>query len=201
MIAHINGTVSAIQDGAVIIEIAGLGWSVQVPSVESFQGVKTVTLYTYMHWNTEQGPSLYGFKTETEKKLFILLVGCSGIGPKMALTILGQLSPILFIKAIQENDEKALSAISGIGPKKAEQIVVQLKHKVAKLIDTGIIDETDESLSMQDWKHITQVLQSLNYSKGEIELALQHVRKEQQQGKVHFDLLIRQALSFLAKRA
>ena len=199
MFSYIQGKIAQIEENSVTLDIFGCGIQFFVPNEEIFKNKESIKLYVYMHWNAENGPSLFGFSSETEKKLFLLVISCSGIGPKMALALLGHLPTALLIKAIQENDEKALSSVSGIGPKKAEQIIVQLRHKLSKLLDSGLIIEGDDSINMQEWKNITQVLQSLNYSKGEIDMALAHIRKENKP-TANFDLLMRQALSFLAKR-
>jgi Holliday junction DNA helicase RuvA len=199
MLSHVTGKVSLVSDGCLTLDIAGFGLQFQVPNPSLFKDKEIITLQLYMHWSSENGPSFFGFLSETEKKLFLLVISCSGIGPKMALSLLAQLPPALLIKAVQENDEKALSSVSGIGPKKAEQIIVQLRHKLPKLLDSGLIVDGEDAVNMQEWKNITQVLQSLNYSKGEVDMALNYIRKENQSG-ANFDLLMRQALSFLAKR-
>ncbi len=199
MLTYITGKVVLVGEGCVTLDVFGFGLQFQVPSTEIFNNKETATLHVHMYWNAENGPSFFGFSSESEKKLFLLVISCSGIGPKMALSLLAQLPSALLIKAIQENDEKALSSVSGIGPKKAEQIIVQLRHKLGKLLDSGLVVEGKDSISMEEWKNVTQVLQSLNYSKGEVEMALSHIRKENQ-GGANFDFLMRQALSFLAKR-
>ena len=67
----------------------------------------------------------------------MLVIGCSGIGPKIALAVLAHLGAQGFVEVVSCGDERALSKVNGIGPKKAEQIIVQLKHKVSKLISSG----------------------------------------------------------------
>ncbi len=153
-----------------------------------------------MHWNQEQGPSLFGFLSELEKTVFLLIISCSGIGPKIALAALGELTPAQFLQAIQEGNTKALSSVSGIGAKKAEQMILNLKDKVTKLIQTqGIIGTSDETNALAQWSNVTQVLQSLNYSKGEIEAAMRYIGKECAGRSLPFDELLRKALSFLSK--
>ena len=200
MFSSMTGAVTGLHQGMIILNVNGVGFQLFVPLSDIFQANQQVSLSVYMHWNAENGPSLFGFSSELEKETFLLIISCSGIGPKMALALLNQLSPSLFIKAIQEGDQKALSSVSGIGPKKAEQIIVQLRHKVEKLLDKGMVFEDGaDNLRLEEWKNVTQVLQSLNYSKTEIETALAYVRKENQ-ANGNFDFLIRQALSFLSKR-
>ena len=200
MFSYIRGTVKGVVDNQLILEVYGIGFSLLVPNHELFQREKEITVATYLQWNQEQGPTLYGFSNDYEKAIFILVIGCSGIGPKIALLILQNLSPTAFLRAIQTSDIKALSSISGIGPKKAEQLIVQLKHKVTALIDrTWDVGSAEEAAQLEQWKNITQVLQSLNYSRQEIDQALSQLSQDIQ-GDVAFDVLMRKALSFLAKK-
>ncbi len=88
--------------------------------------------------------------------------------------------------------------MSGIGAKKAEQIIVQLKHKVAKLVESGVALGSSETLEKRH--EISQVLKSLNYSPQEIRSAMAYVNEKYPQNTVAFDALLRHALAFLSKR-
>jgi Holliday junction DNA helicase RuvA len=200
MLSYLRGTICSILQNAIILDTHGIGFSFQVPSPEFFQGKKEVTVPIYMHWNAENGPSLYGFSSDLEKTVFLLIISCSGLGPKIGLAVLHQMSPGAFLQAIQEGDHKALSGVNGIGAKKAEQIIVQLRHKVAKLVESGVALEGEAQASLEQWRNITQVLESLNYSRQEIERALSHLRETGGGKAPSFDGLVRKALSFLAKK-
>lgn len=200
MFSYLKGKVATISESTITLDVQGVGFAFQVPSPEFFQGKQEVTVPVHMHWNSDNGPSLYGFSSELERTVFLLITSCSGLGPKIGLAVLNQLSPNVFLQAIQEGDDKALSSVSGIGAKKAEQIIVQLRHKVSKLIDSGVALEQGAQESLEQWKNLTQVLQSLNYSRQEIETTLAYLRKECGGTGVSFDALMRQALSFLAKK-
>jgi Holliday junction DNA helicase RuvA len=152
-----------------------------------------------MHWNQENGPTLFGFKDLIEKELFTLIISCSGIGPKIALAILDHLGPHAFVEAVQMGDHKALSGVSGIGGKKAEQIIFNLKNKVDALAKTGKI--THRSATMTHWNTVSQALESLHYSRPEIQNALDYA-KEKLAGSTtaSFDQLMRHALAALSKQ-
>lgn len=198
MINFLCGTIKAIDERHLTVMVSGVGFDVQVPDTSGCVIGKDIELHIYAHWSPEQGPTLFGFTSALSKKIFIQCISCSGIGPKIGLAILEQFSPGDFVKVIQTSDEKALSKINGIGAKKAEQMVVQLRHKVAQLMQDGACVEVDDDLAQ--WKKIADVLTSLGYSRAEIALALGHLRESG--GAVsQFDHLIRNALSFLAKRA
>lgn len=203
MFAFIKGKVTSISAPVVTIEneSGSIGYAICVPQPHFFAQGSEVVVYTYMHWNQEQGPSLFGFLSELEKTVFLLIISCSGIGPKIALAVLSELTPVQFLQAVQEGNVKALSAVSGIGPKKAEQIILYLKEKVAKLIQSqNLVGMAGESQALAEWSNISQVLQSLNYSKGEIEAAMRHVGKECAGKQLPFEELLRKALSFLSKK-
>lgn len=199
MVHSLTGTVTAHTDSALVLSVGPLALQLQVPHPSAFQVGSSCSVQVYMHWNQEQGPSLFGFSDELEKAVFLLVISCSGLGPKIGLAVLRDLGSRRFLEVIQAGDDRALSKVSGIGPKKAEQMIVQLKHKVAKLLDSGIKIAGAEHA--EQWHNITQVLESLNYSRTEIASALKHVRESDGAAGTSFDQLMRQALSFLAKRS
>lgn len=199
MIHNLVGTVKEIKDQAIVIDIGSLAFQVAVPQESVFQIACQIKLHIYMHWNQEQGPSLFGFQEELEKKVFLMIIDCSGIGPKIGLAVLACMPPQQFLEVIQSGNEKALSKVNGIGAKKAEQMIVQLKHKVAKLLESGV--EISGSAQLTHWQNLTQVLESLNYSRAEISAALKHLRDSEPQINAPFDQMMRRALSFLSKKA
>jgi Holliday junction DNA helicase RuvA len=201
MFSYVRGTVKGVIENQLTVDVHGVGFCLFVANPELFQKEKEVTVAVHMQWNQEQGPTLYGFANEYEKAVFLLVVSCSGIGPKIALLVLQNLSPTHFLRAIQTADIKTLSSISGIGPKKAEQLIMQLKHKVTALLDREWSEQrSHDTVAFEQWKNITQVLQSLNYSRQEVDQALSYIAQESQGSDISFDVLMRKALSFLAKR-
>ena len=198
MLASITGTIKAIKERSVHVDMGVLGFQVSVANESLYHLEQKVHLCTYMHWNQEQGPTLFGFSNELEKTLFLTIIDCSGIGPKIGLAVLGDLGAERFIEIVQAEDEKSLSKVSGIGPKKAEQMIVQLKHKVAKLLDNGL--QVVGSAQVTQWQNIQEVLESLNYSRPEIMAAMKQLRESEPQINAPFDQLMRRALSFLAKK-
>lgn len=190
MIEYISGKVVEVEEAALVLDIAGIAVRMAMPHALTMQVGKGVTVYTYMYWNAEQGPSLFCFKTTVERSLFLSLISCSGIGPKIAIAILSQFTPSLLVQAITENNIKALSAVPGIGAKKAEQLIVQVRHKLPPILAYT----ADESHLRQ----IADVLTSLHYSRPEITRALQHVQQDSQ--AIPFDQLLRKALAFLVRQ-
>jgi Holliday junction DNA helicase RuvA len=198
MVDYFIGTVKEAREQEIILDIGSMGIALQVASGHHFSQKDQIKIYNYLHWSAENGPSLFGFATVQDRSVFKVIISCSGIGPKIALAILADLGTQNFLHAISTADDQMLSRVNGIGKKKAEQIIVQLKHKVADLIEAGTVDISD----MKDISHFNDVslaLQSLNYSRIEIGRAMEYVKKHAK-GEVTFDLLLRQALSYLAKQ-
>jgi Holliday junction DNA helicase RuvA len=198
MIHMITGVVKAQYDQSLMVDIGSIGFLIQVPQGTGFQVGTTIALHTYLHWNQEQGPSMFGFASEIDRDVFLLIISCTGIGPKIGLAVLSQIGAHSFVRAVQQEDILALSKVTGIGAKKAEQIIVQLKHKVANLIKLGI--QLDDGGNNESWQTIGEVLGSLNYSRTEINLAMKHLQQEYQSTQLPFDQLMRHALSFLSKK-
>lgn len=198
MIDRVSGTVQAIGKSSISVDVGAIGLLLQVPNAALFKLNDTVDLYVHMHWNQDQGPTLFGFSADLEKAVFLLIIGCSGVGPKIGLSALKDLGAERFLQAIQTEDEKALKVVSGLGPKKIEQIVVQLRRKVANLIKSGI--KIKGASSVTDWQNVSDVLTSLNYSRSEVTRSMQFLSANFKDVTLPFDDLIRHALSFLSKK-
>jgi len=198
MIDNLTGTVKSVSDGSIIVSVGPIGFGLQVADASLFKVAQKVDLKVYMHWNADNGPSFYGFQEDLEKKVFLLVIGCSGIGPKIGLAVLRDLGTDKFLQAISMEDDRLLAKVGGLGPKKVDQVIVQLKHKVAKLLNSGIKLQ-GTSAKFVDWQNLSEVLVSLNYSRGEIGRAMKHLKDSYGDTDIPFDGLIRHALSFLAK--
>lgn len=199
MEGYFVGTVVHVADQEIVLEVGGvIGLTLQVASSRIFEVGSVCKIYTYLHWNEQTGPTLFGFQSVVDRSVFCTIIGCSGIGPKIALAILAQLGAHGFLQAITASDEQMLSSVSGIGKKKAEQIIVALKDKVAALIASGI-DLGDIQLSSH-FHDVSQTLLSLNYSRSEVGRAMDYLKKNSKKGQESFDYLLRNALSYLAKQ-
>ena len=135
MIAHLSGLLFSKQPNSVIVDINGVGYEVTIP-LSTFYDLSeegsAVALRIHMHVR-EDALQLFGFRTEREKKLFLLLTSVSGIGPKLAITILSGMSADELIPAIRNNELARLVNIPGVGKKTAERLVLELKDKLSAL--------------------------------------------------------------------
>ena len=140
MIYCLTGKIVKKSMNAVVLSCGGVGYYAQCPAsvAGALPGVgKEATIYTVMSV-TENDVSLYGFATEQQQACFEMLTAVSGVGPKVGLAILSVMEPDRVALAISAGDHKAFKAASGVGPKLAQRIVLELKDKVAKGFVDGI---------------------------------------------------------------
>ncbi len=130
MIASIRGRVIDRTDGAVVVDVQGVGYLVHVPggTVVPAPG-REVTLHTSLQVR-EDSMTLYGFTDREGLRLFELLLTSSGVGPRLALAALSALAPRALETAIAEGDVAVLTSVSGIGRKVADRIVLELRERV-----------------------------------------------------------------------
>jgi len=144
LIAHLTGKLIQKQPNAVIIDVGGVGYELIVPLSTFYDLGETgsevsLRAYTYVR---EDALQLYGFRTDRERKLFLLLTSVSGIGPKLAITVLSGLSAEELIEAIRQNNLVRLVAVPGIGKKTAERLIVELRDRVAPLASPSPADQS-----------------------------------------------------------
>ena len=131
MIALVRGTLAYKSIDHVIIDVGGVGYRLSIPLSTFYALPETgeVSLFTHTHVR-EDALLLYGFLTLEEKELFVILIGISGVGPKLAVNILSHIPAPDLKRAIATGDIKRLSGLPGIGKKTAERLVLELKDKV-----------------------------------------------------------------------
>lgn len=132
MIYSITGLLRQVAPTYCVIEACGVGYqcSASTYTLSSLPGRgQEVTLLTHL-WVKEDGMELFGFSTEQEKHCFRLLIGVSGVGPRVALAILSDASPDRLMLSIAAGDAKALTRAQGVGAKLAQRIILELRDKV-----------------------------------------------------------------------
>lgn len=134
MIASVRGKVVARRPDAVVIECAGVGYRLAV-SAHTMQKVAPVGEEAFLHSHLimrDDGMALFGFASEDERELFLLLLGVQGVGPKVALAVLSGGTTGELLNAIAAGDAKRFQAVPGIGKRTAERIIVELREKVGE---------------------------------------------------------------------
>lgn len=176
MFYHIEGIVDYIGQNSAVIDCGGIGFEINVSNITlgALSKGEKEKLYIY-DYVREDAFDLYGFKTQEEKKLFQLLLGVSGIGPKVAISVLSSGTSSMIISAIVTEDVAFFQQAPGIGKKTAHRIVLELKDKVGGMIECAAANETgNTTLGVGDnkLKDARAALASLGYSPSEISASL-----------------------------
>ena len=182
MIYCLTGKIVKKSMNAVVLSCGGVGYYAQCPAsvAGALPGVgREATIYTVMSV-TENDVSLYGFATEEQQACFEMLTAVSGVGPKVGLAILSVMEPERVALVISAGDHKAFKAASGVGPKLAQRIVLELKDKVAKGFVDGISLEdvagaSAQTPAAQSSSQAIAALVSLGYSQSEAALAVSKI--------------------------
>jgi Holliday junction DNA helicase RuvA len=194
MLAYLIGTLAEKSPVEVVVDIGGIGYAVSITATTHQQlpalGEK-VKLFTYLHLR-EDAVSLYGFATDEERQVYKLLLTVSGVGPKMAQTILSGMSAGELREVIIANNLRALTNLSGVGKKTAERIMVDLRDKITKLDLKSSIEIPVQSDAQQARSDAYSALLALGYSRAVAEKALRAAIQESPNAKV--DELIKLAL-------
>ncbi len=200
MIAHLRGKLLAKHPNQIIVETGGVGYEVNI-SVPTFSELPASGSEVALHIHThvrEEVIALYGFLRPAEKQLFEKLMTVSGIGAKLAITILSGMAADEMAGAIRGNDVARLTRIPGIGKKTAERMVLELRDKLPA---TGISAPTVSALNATE-EDVLSALVNLGYQRAAAEKALATAAKSgagKSDKARSFDALFREALSSLSK--
>ena len=195
MIAHLRGRVLEKNPNRVVIEAGGVGYDVTI-SVASFSGLPAegseVSLFIHTHVR-EDALSLYGFLRRDEKRVFERLIGVSGIGPKLAITVLSGIAADALVAALRGNDIAALTRIPGVGKKTAERMVLELRDK----LDGFEAAPTAPPASRME-EDVVSALVNLGYQRGPAEHAAKRAL-DKAGAAASFEQVFRQTMSLLQK--
>ena len=152
MYYYLKGTLAAKGENYIVVDVSGVGYMVYT----SLNGIEKsgpignqITVYTYLNVR-EDAMDLYGFVTEEEKKMFMLLISVSGVGPKAGLAILSVAPPAKIATAIITGDTKTITKAAGVGPKVAQRVILELKDKMDSSslgIETEDLSDSDEIIT------------------------------------------------------
>jgi holliday junction DNA helicase RuvA len=141
VIASVRGSVLLRRPGEVVLEASGVGYRLSV-SASTLRDVPAVGREAALHSHLvlrDDGMQLYGFATEAERELFLMLVGVQGVGPKVALAVLSGGTVRELLNAIASGDSTRFQAVPGIGKRTADRIIVELREKVAGRVEDEIV--------------------------------------------------------------
>ena len=200
MISYIRGELVAVEEEKAVIDVGGVGYGIFMPA-QSMGKLpplhEEVRLHTYLHVK-EDAMQLYGFLIRDDLKVFKLVIGVSGIGPKGALNILSNLSADDLRFAVLSNDVKAISAAQGIGKKTAEKLIIELKDKLSMddvlehMVQEEEVAVTGQNSGVQ--AEAVQALVALGYGNTE---SLRAVRRVEVNADSDVETVLKQALRFM----
>ncbi len=205
MFYYISGKLAVLEPTFAVIDASGVGYKMTIsqstydtmPPHLSVKEPPNVTLYSYMAIR-EDDIELFGFMTLEELSAFKMLITVSGVGPKAAISILSTLSPAKLAIAVCTDDKKAISKASGIGPKTAARIILELKDKLKNQVDSTELDNDIPLSTPNASSHLSDAadaLAVLGYSKNEAMNALRGIDTE----NLGLDEIIKLALKKLMK--
>ena len=189
MINYLIGYAREITPDTAIIEVNGIGYSVTIAKPQDFRLDQLVKVFTYMQVK-EDGICLYGFKTKDELNLFLRLINVSGIGPKTAIGMFYNVTVDQLISAIETGNTAFLKKLPGIGPKAAQQIILDLKGKL--VFDSYSNKQAAKNTNLEDAR---EGLKALGFKVAEIDNVLSKIGNEPRSSEEY----LREALKLLRK--
>ena len=196
MIYQVSGNLIAKHKDFVVIEVSGIGFKITstTNTINTIKLEQKILLHTYLHVR-EDALDLYGFHSTLEREVFLLLIEISGIGPKLAITILSGILPDELKDKIISGDIASLTSIPGVGAKTAKRIIVELKDKFTK-IEEGSLGFSDK-LNSKLYDDALNALLSLGYSSQQSKQVLDHIANGKDDNKQNIETIIKTALKRL----
>jgi Holliday junction DNA helicase RuvA len=200
MISYLKGILTKKSPTEIIVDVGGVGYSVNI-SLSTYEQLSEINSEVFIlthHHIREDAQVLYGFSGENERDIFRMLIGVSGIGPKMAQTILSGIRPDELIRTISAGAISSLTAVPGVGKKTAERLILELKDKVGKIEGSDkIIDLPNTSSSIR--AEALTALVSLGFSRDKAEQSLRGVLNNAGIKNLSVEELIKRALQYTGK--
>ena len=194
MIDQISGKIISINDNYVVLAVGGLGIKVNISAnfASKLVNEDLITLVTYLNVR-EDALDLYGFKNDSERNLFLMLIAISGIGPKLAVSILSEVELEELKSNILSGDIKSLTSIPGVGAKTAKRIIIELKDKLSKTTTTELGFE--ENFGSKTSKDVLSALVGLGYSESMATKVIKRINPANPDKSI--ESLIKEALKIL----
>jgi holliday junction DNA helicase RuvA len=198
MIALLTGKIAHKSPDHIILDVHGVGYRVMIPFSTYYELPEDGEVSLHIHTSVrEDAIHLYGFRTRLEKTFFQLLIGVSGVGPKLARDILSNIQPAALAQALATGDVLKLSSIPGIGKKTAERLILELKDKTARLDISPLPQAEARGIPAEDViDDVSSALLNLGYKEPQVKKALGGLDAG---GGAGVEELLKQALKILMK--
>ena len=180
MYYYLNGTVTLLEEGLAVVECGGVGYACRTTThtLSQLRLKEPARLWTYLSVR-EDAMELFGFATREEKRIFEMLLGVGGVGPKAALSLLSTVPPDQLTLAVMTGNEKALTSAPGVGKKMAQRVILELKDKLGANLELDFssgpvsVPAPDSGMALA-----MAGLAELGYSQAEITAAMKKIPPE-----------------------
>ena len=176
MYYYVNGTVTVMEEGLAVVECGGVGYACRTTThtLSQLRLKEQARLWTYLSVR-EDAMELFGFATREEKRLFEMLLGVGGVGPKAALSLLSTVPPDQLTLAVMTGNEKALTAAPGVGKKMAQRVLLELKDKLGSDLELDFSGPVSAPAPDSGAALAMAALAELGYSQAEITAAMKKI--------------------------
>ena len=180
MIGYLSGKILNVGEHSILLDVRDVGYEVFVGNArEQFNRDIGTKLVLWVHtYAREDQITLFGFKEPVQKKVFLILIGISGIGPKLAMSVVTQLSPTELVDAVTMGNVKLLRSVPGVGQKMADRMILELKDKLGALLKehewAALAGEGPTAV----WRDLTDALSGLGFSDQKIRNVITLLRQE-----------------------
>jgi holliday junction DNA helicase RuvA len=175
VIGRLTGRLAEKSPDQLILDVGGVGYLVHIPLSTFYElpeAESPASLFVHTHVR-EDTLALYGFLTEKERSLFLLLLSVAGIGPRVALTVLSGIPPAELVEALRSQDVRRLMAVPGVGKKTAERMVLELSEKAARFAAEPSVS-VPAAVSAED---VVSALVNLGYRRAEADRAVEAITR------------------------
>ena len=196
MYYYVNGTVTLMEEGLAVVECGGVGYACRTTThtLSQLRLKEPARLWTYLSVR-EDAMELFGFATREEKRLFEMLLGVGGVGPKAALSLLSTVPPDQLTLAVMTGNEKALTAAPGVGKKMAQRVLLELKDKLGANLELDFSSGPASVPAPDSGAALAMAaLAELGYSQAEITAAMKKIPRD----VTRTEDIVRQALRAMA---
>ncbi len=195
MIGYLKGKVLTQLDSAVILDVAGVGYEVWVGEAKVGEVGETAEFWIHTHVREDQ-LALFGFKDPLQKRIFLILLGITGIGPKVALAATSALEPAELVDAVTVGNTTVLRTIPGVGKKMADRMVLELRDKLGSLVKQAAWSEAANQSGREAgaWNDLQEALSGLGFGDVQIRNVIRLLRQELEGRSPEINELLKLAL-------
>ncbi len=200
MIASLRGELTVIGAEGVVLDVNGVGYEVRVPAttLATLPPVGEMLSLVILTQVREDAITLYGFRSTEERDLYLALISINQIGPKLAIAILGSITPAELVEAIALGDTKRLSMIPGIGKKSAQRMILELRDKLPTQMPAGAAGDLPAAPTTTSVRgDLIEALEGLGFRRAEIQAALKVLKPRAEES---LEELLRRALVELSPK-